>query len=262
MDIQNEIAKIQNSAVNDPRFKKNEEVVITPEAVHAVEAIFASMLPHFPAWRQTCPTDEDLGRLKAAWTKAIIRHSRKTGKKPNFKAGVIACEESDSDWLPSVGKFLKWCEQEGDLTQHAQSALDLFNSAQKQIDSVGQMVVSKHAFDLKQMKAADTNKRFIELYLSYAENNAIEPLEAFALTETVQLSPEQKKDAEKRTEDAKNEFFSKFNQFRELNPEIPAETTEKALGIKQGSLKAHNKSKRELEEERERQLKAIGLNNG
>jgi hypothetical protein len=112
---------------------------------------------------------------------------------------------------------------------------------------------------LKQLKAEQTNKQFIELYLGYAENNPIEGLEAFALPETVQLSPEQAKDKQDRTEGAKNEFFAKFNKFTEINPQIPAETVEKAIGIEKGSLKSYNKSQKQLEQERDRQLKAMGL---
>ena len=212
MDIRKQVANIQKSALTDPRFKQSEEIQITPEAVNYVDKVFRSILPHFPAWRQTCPTDADLGMMKAAWTKAIVRHSMKTGSLPNARAGVTACEESDSDWLPSVGKFIKWCEQNDDVAEYAKRALALFNSAQKQIDSVGQMVVSKHSFDLKRLPADKTEKRFIELYLSYAQDNAIESLDAFAITETVQLSPEQLKDAEKRTEAARNEFFGKFDK--------------------------------------------------
>jgi len=256
-EIQKQVANIQQSAQTDPRFKKSAEVEVTPEAKEYTNRIFKSLLPHFPAWRQSCPEKEDLGRLKNAWTKAIMRHELKVGKKLNVRAGLLACEESDTDWLPSVGKFIKMCDQSNELLPLAQRALDLFNSAQKQIDNIGQMVVSKHAFSLKQMKAAETNKQFIELYLSYAENNPIEGLEVFALTETVQLSPEAQKAKQGRTEDAKNEFFAKFNAYTEKNPNVPTEIVEKVIGIKQGSLKSYNKSVKQLDEERQRQLDAI-----
>ena len=257
MNIQSEIEKIQNSAVNDPRFKKNEEVVITPEAVNYVEKLFNSLLPHFPAWRQSCPTDEDLGRLKSAWTKAIMRNFNKTGKKLNVKAGLLACEESDTDWLPSVGKFIKMCDQSNEVLPLAQRALDLFNSGQRQVDNVGKMVTAKHGFDLKQMKAAETGKRFIELYLSYAENNPIEQLDAFAITETVQLSPEQQKDADMRKQTAQNEFFAKFGCASVDKPvEQPKKQTK---GVSKGKIPTCNKSKKQMETERDRQLKAMEL---
>lgn len=255
MDIRKQVKQIQDSAISDPRFKQNEEIQITPEAVNYVDKVFRSILPHFPAWRQTCPTDSDLGMMKAAWTKAIVRHSMKTGSLPNAKAGVTACEESDSDWLPSVGKFIKMCEQSNDLMPLAQRALDLFNSAQKQIDNVGKMVTGKHGFDLKNMKAAETGKRFIELYLSYAEDNPIESLEAFALPQSVQLSDEQLKEAEKRKQAAQNQFFK---QFGSIKADKPVEQPKKEVkGVQKGSLKTYSKTPKQLDEERKRQLDAI-----
>jgi len=259
--LQKQIQSIQNSANNDPRFKQNQEIVITQEAVSYVEKLFNSMLPHFPAWRQSCPTDEDLGRLKSAWTKAIMRNSIKTGKKLNVKAGLLACEESESDWLPSVGKFIKWCDQSSDVMPFAQRGLDLFNSGQKQIDSVGKMVTGKHGFDLKTMKATETNKRFIELYLMYAENNEIQALESNLLTETVQLSKEQQKDADKRALDAQNQFLNQFSNLIDEKEEVKPINVES--GVKTGSLKVKVKSEKEIEDSRQRQLAMIkGRYNG
>ena len=260
-EMQKHVTSIQQSALNDPRFKQHVDVEVTPEVKDFTNRLIKSILPHFPAWRQSCPNQDDLGRLKNAWAKAIMRNQIKTGRVLNVKAGLLACEESESDWMPSVGKFISMCEQNDDVAEYAKRALALFNSAQKQIDSVGQMVVSKHSFDLKRLPADKTEKQFIELYLSYAQDNAIESLDAFALTETVQLSPEQLKEAEKRTEAARNEFFGKFDRFITQNPNITPEVATKAIeehhGIKQGSLKQHAKTPAQLEQEKQRQLAMI-----
>ena len=254
-ELQNQLASIKRSAELDPRFKHNDDVEITQEAAGAVDVIFKSMLPHFPAWRQSCPTDEDLGRLKAAWTKAIIRHSRKTGKKPNFKAGITACEESETDWLPSVGKFLKWCNQDDDITQLAERALSLFNSGQRQIDNVGLMVTSKHGFDLKHEKASETNKKFIELYLKYASNCKVEPLEQSLLTDSVQLTPEQEREAKDRADKARDNFLSEFGGLIKEKTETPI-TKPKCKGVQKQNLRTHL-TQSEIEAEKKRQLKEL-----
>ena len=256
MDIRKEVAKIQESAQIDPRFKKHEEdLEITDSALDGVNKLFNSILPHFPAWRQSCPTDDDLSRLKLIWTKALTRNKQSTGKNLNLKAGITACEESDTDWFPSVGKFIKWCEQENGLLEFAQRALSLFNAGQKQTDNIGQMIMAKHKFDLKKMKASDSDKRFIELYLYFAENNPIKPLEAFALTETVQLSPEAQKAKQKRTQDAQDAFLK---QFAGIKSDKPTEKPKKkAVGVQKGSLKEFAKSSKSEHEEKQRQLDAI-----
>lgn len=256
MNIKNQVANIQQSALTDPRFKHNEDVEVTPAAIQYIDSLFNSMLPHFPAWRQSCPTEEDLGRLKSAWAKAVVRHSRKVGHKLNVKAGLLACEESDTDWLPSVGKFIKWCEQSDSVTEFANRAYDLFINRSNQLDNIGQSVVSKHGFDLRSMKAADSKKEFIRYYLMYSENNNIEPLESNLLTETVQLSPEQQKEAEKRADEARNRFLNNFSGL--LAGKKDKQVKKKAVGIKKGSTHAEiRKSIRALDRERERQLALI-----
>jgi hypothetical protein len=257
MNIKQQVAKIQQSAISDPRFKQSEaEPEITDNALAGVNKLFNSILPHFPAWRQSCPTDDDLSRLKLVWTKSLMHHKQKTGKNLNLKAGITACEESETDWLPSVGKFISMCEQSTDLTECAKRALDLFNSAQKQIESVGQMVVSKHGFNLKKMKASDTNKYFVEYYLSYTQDYNIEPLESHLLTDGVQLSQEQQKDADKRSQAAQNSFLSKFSNLVGDKPE-QTEVIREKTGITQGSLRVPQKTAIQLEDEKKRQLEMI-----
>ncbi len=172
-----------------------------------------------------------------------------------------ARKSRSTTWFPSVGEFIDLCKGNENKLEFAQRALNLFNSAQKQIDSVGQMVVSKHSFDLKQMKASETEKRFIELYLGYAADNAIEPLESILLAESVHLSPQQQLDKQKRIQSAQSEFFAKFDKYIDQNPEIPKETAEKAIekahGLKTGSLKEHRQTKAEIDEIKQKQLDAV-----
>lgn len=260
INVKNELAKIQRSAQTDPRFKHHEEIVITKEAESHVARLFNSMLPNFPAWRQTCPDAESLGRMKLAYTKAIMRHEQSTGKELNIKAGLLACEKSDSDWMPSAGKFIKWCEQSNDLLPLAQRAFKIFSAPtwnQKQTCNIGQMVVVSHGFKLKNMKASECEKTFIELYLKYAEDNPIQHLDAFAITEVVQLSQEQQKDAKKRADKARELCVSSLLGGVSHKPkDKPAKVK---AGISKGRIATTNKSQKQMEAERDKQLKAMGL---
>lgn len=168
---------------------------------------------------------------------------------------IKARKSRSTTWFPSVGEFIDLCKGNDNKMEFAQRGLDLFNSGQKQIDSVGKMVTGKHGFDLKTMKATETNKRFIELYLMYAENNEIQALESNLLTETVQLSKEQQKDAENRALDAQNQFLSQFSNLIDEKEEVKPVNVES--GVKTGSLKVSVKSRREIEDSRQRQLAMI-----
>jgi hypothetical protein len=194
--------------------------------------------------------------MKLAYTKAILRHEQTTGVALDIQAGLLACEKSDSDWMPSAGKFIRWCEKLNDLLPLAQRALELFNSRQRQIDSIGKMVVSKHSFDLKRMEASKTEKRFIELYLQFASNNPVEPLESFLLTETVPLNKEAVKDAKNCADKAREACVSSLlgatSQKKKCKPDKVT-----SPGVKQGSLKTYSKTPKQREAEKQRQLKMI-----
>lgn len=257
MNVKNHVANIKNSAVSDPRFKHNDEVEVTREVSEYIDMIFNSMLPHFPAWRQSCPTADDLGRLKNAWAKAIVRNSRKAGKKLNLKAGLLACEESESDWLPSVGKFIKWCDQSSNVAGFADRAYNLFINQEKQIDNVGQMVISKHSFELKTMKASDCKKSFESYYLKYSESSQITALDAFSLTDGVSLSPEQEDAARKRTVAARDEFLASVGQLIGRPVIEPIKPAKKKAELTTGKIKTSFKSQQQMSDERDRQLAAV-----
>ena len=168
---------------------------------------------------------------------------------------IKARKSRSTTWFPSVGEFIDLCKGNDNKMEFAQRGLDLFNSGQKQIDSVGKMVTGKHGFDLKSMKATETNKRFIELYLMYAGNNEIQALESNLLTETVQLSKEQQNDADKRALDAQNQFLNQFSNLIDEKEEVKPINVKS--GVKTGSLKVKVKSAKEIEDSRQRQLAMI-----
>ena len=66
---------------------------------------------------------------------------------------IKARKSSAVTYFPTLGEFIDACKGNNNSLELAKRGLDLFNSGQKQIDNVGQMVVSKHGFDLKKMKA-------------------------------------------------------------------------------------------------------------
>jgi hypothetical protein len=264
-EIQKQVHNIQQSAQTDPRFKQHDEVTVTPEAKEFTNRVFRSLLPHFPAWRQSCPEPEDLGRMKNAWTKAIMRHEIKTATSLNIKAGLLACEQSTSDWLPSVGKFIELCVA-GDnfvdpeeIKEFAQRALVLFNANESQIDNVGLIVSEKAEFRLKTKGSPDSNTRFIELYCKIALDKTVKLLPSNLLTQTVQLSPEQEKDKQKRAEVGRNEFMSSMcKQLGKHKPkQVVVDTFNPLKGISKGSTGRKAKTPKQLDDERARQLDMI-----
>ena len=234
-----------------------------PAALNVMDELF-TRLKAISAVGSAFKTESEEKIVKQEWMLAfkeegIVKQSMIDDGVELFR--VKARKNRGTTWFPSIGGFVDLCVGSEDKQALAERAYNLFIKRESQIDTVGKMVTAGHAFDLRKMEASKSKKAFIELYLEFAQNNPIEPLEAFALTDGVQLTKEQQKDRENRTEGAKNEFFDKFNAFTVKNPSIPAEAVTKALeethGIKQGSLKQYAKTPKQLEDEKKRQLAAI-----
>lgn len=171
---------------------------------------------------------------------------------------TVSRKSTVTTWFPTISEFIAACLGSDDAQEYAERALNLFNAGQEQVDSVGKVIAGRHKFKLHQLKEKESNKLFIELYLALAKETEIKMLDAFAITETVQLSPEQQKDADDRKLSAQNECMDQLHGlFGKPKPkEVVIEST-KSVGIQQGSLKTYTKSVKQLEAEKQRQLDMI-----
>ena len=73
-----------------------------------IEAIFIQMKAIFPAWKQAWPDTATLNIAKRSWTKALMAAGICTIEQVRF--GIEQCRSSGSDFAPSVGKFIQWCQ--------------------------------------------------------------------------------------------------------------------------------------------------------
>ncbi|MEK1973818.1 replication protein P [Vibrio parahaemolyticus] len=89
-----------NAGVNSP--------VLSDETRKFVNQIFTELQAAFPAWRQTFPDDKSLATAKVTWMKALMESS--TTEQTQIAQGLRMARQSDSDFFPSVGKFISWCQ--------------------------------------------------------------------------------------------------------------------------------------------------------
>ena len=81
---------------------------LPPEAVDVVNSLFRELQAIFPAWKQAWPTDEALNSAKRSWTKAFMVEGISQIEQIRF--GVERCRMLGTDFMPSVGKFIKLCQ--------------------------------------------------------------------------------------------------------------------------------------------------------
>ena len=80
---------------------------LPPGTVDVVNALFKELQAIFPAWKQAWSTDEALKTAKRSWIKAFI--AAKITRLEQIQFGVERCRELGTDFIPSVGKFIKLC---------------------------------------------------------------------------------------------------------------------------------------------------------
>ena len=204
-------------------------------------------------------TQEEEHIVKQEWVLAFAQEGIKSQDiiDRGVEAMRIKARKSRSTtWFPSIGEFIDACLGSDNRQELAERAYKLFITGQKQIDTVGRMVTASSSFELRQLKASECKKQFIELYLQFAENNAVEPLESHLLAEEVQLSHEQQKEAEKRSETARNEFLGKFSGL--IADKLDKKPIKQVkTGVQSVKPQRTYKSVAQCDKERERQLKAI-----
>lgn len=72
-----------------------------------VNHIFIELQAAFPAWRQAFPNNDCLAAAKITWMRALVES--KVTNKNQIAQGLRMARKSESDFFPSVGKFISWC---------------------------------------------------------------------------------------------------------------------------------------------------------
>lgn len=78
-----------------------------------VNKLFAELRAIFPAWKSAWPTDKDLERAKRTWVKAFVSSSLTRLEQIRF--GLEQCRKAETDFIPSVGKFISWCQPSAEI---------------------------------------------------------------------------------------------------------------------------------------------------
>ena len=82
---------------------------ISVNAKSLVDKVFDQLASIFPAWKQAWPDQEATNAAKIEWVKAFLENG--VNSIDHLKEGFRMARSSDSDFLPSPGKFAKWCVQ-------------------------------------------------------------------------------------------------------------------------------------------------------
>ena len=96
-----------------PLTEHKENIVIDEFAKSIIDRVFNNLAIIFPAWKHnwksddTSDPDKVLRSAKREWTKAFVENNICTMEQIKF--GFAKSRKSESDFLPSCGKFISWC---------------------------------------------------------------------------------------------------------------------------------------------------------
>ena len=80
---------------------------LDPRVALVVNSLFKELAAIFPAWKQAWPDDIALKTAKATWVKAFAAEGIVNIEQIRF--GIERCRTLGTDFIPSVGKFIKLC---------------------------------------------------------------------------------------------------------------------------------------------------------
>jgi hypothetical protein len=83
-------------------------VELNPQAKKLVNQLFEALMAIKPAWRQMIPDDKELAIQKAHFVKGFIENGICTPEQ--VAHGVKQARRDPSDFFPSVGRFISWCQ--------------------------------------------------------------------------------------------------------------------------------------------------------
>lgn len=84
-----------------------EKPVIDEFAKSIINRVFDNLAIIFPAWQYNWKTQDQIDGAKREWTKAFIENNICTMEQ--ISCGFAKARKSETDFLPSCGKFISWC---------------------------------------------------------------------------------------------------------------------------------------------------------
>ena len=86
---------------------KPQPTQLNAEAAYNINDVFKALEATFPAFKHAFSTDEKLAYGKKVWTKALIENG--ITSTDQISTGMRKARACESDFVPSVGKFISWC---------------------------------------------------------------------------------------------------------------------------------------------------------
>ena len=143
-----------------------QDVVIDEFAKNIVNKVFSQLSIIFPAWKYNWKTDSDLNSAKIEWTKAFNENGIHSLEQ--IKQGFVKARSCESDFLPSCGKFISWCNDFDEA--EIDNAFDRMIKRVPSLDNIEYNTRQDVSYQCKtQLTETRARKLFKDTYIKYQQ---------------------------------------------------------------------------------------------
>jgi len=219
----------------NPITEHKESIVIDEFAKSIIDRVFNNLAIIFPAWKHNWKSDDPqdpdkvLRSAKREWTKAFVENNISTMEQISY--GFAKARKSETDFLPSCGKFISWCSPSPEDLGYPSEQQALRKCIEYRNKIKMGITINARPFIVELVKRVDwwlintassqvehrkAEKHFKEEYLGLINSEYQEPEETSSerleTSEVVRqrMSPQQKEDAIERGKDCVKEMKRKL----------------------------------------------------
>lgn len=131
---------------------------IDSEAERYMNIVLNELRAIFPAWRNAIKNQAEFDNVRKVWTKAFLENG--IVDMATVEKGLSEARECNSDFFPSVGKFISWCRSDD-----FQGCFDRFMSSSKPRNQFEKLIFTDatHA-NVKRKAIGDDERAFKRIF--------------------------------------------------------------------------------------------------
>lgn len=108
-DFKNQMQAVIKKGQMQQVKQNHQQAPIDDSAKRLVDKVFEQLKSIFPAWQYAWKDAKAIDAAKIEWTKAFMESNVRSVDQ--LKEGFKHARASESDFLPSSGKFIQWCNK-------------------------------------------------------------------------------------------------------------------------------------------------------
>lgn len=211
-DFKNQMQAVIKKGQMQNEYQNHQQAPINEGAKRLVDKVFEQLKSIFPAWQYAWKDAKAIDAAKVEWTKAFLENNVNTVEQ--LREGFKHARASESDFLPSSGKFVQWCN--GDLCD-AYPAYIRFVNREQPINEVEVMTRGEIGFNCRSLSTEKAERLWNKHYkINYQKwiNGSVMPETPLLTTHVTAKETDTMRDNFKPSTTASAKFMDRINKIK------------------------------------------------